>query len=81
VAEQLTCCIWSKDYLIMLHQPQTLLGAKLYKKTVTFSELERIMEDEVGGYYKVLSQHSAGGTKQNHTHKEMFRIVCVLAKI
>jgi hypothetical protein len=53
-----------------------LFGVKLYDR-----EIKRILEEEGRSYFKVLSQHSGGRTKQNHIWKEMFRIVCVLVKI
>jgi hypothetical protein len=50
-------------YLTTLYQLQILFGIKLYERIITFRELERVEEEAVVTYFRVLSWDSCVGLK------------------
>jgi len=53
-------------YLTKLCQLQKVFGVELYERTVIFGEVERIGEEAVVAYFRVLSCHSSEWTEENH---------------
>jgi hypothetical protein len=55
---------WIVVYLMILYQPQQLFSIELYERMIAFGENERIEEEAVVAYCKVLSWYSPLGTEK-----------------